>query len=76
MEISLKINGKDVKANVKPNTLLSTFIRENLNLTGTHIGCDTSQCGACAIHLNGLHMHHIVTYHNLCEFLLILNSHV
>ena len=53
MEISLKINGKDVKADVKPNTLLSTFIRENLNLTGTHIGCDTSQCGACAIHLNG-----------------------
>ena len=53
MEISLKINGKDVKADVKPNTLLSTFIREDLNLTGTHIGCDTSQCGACAIHLNG-----------------------
>ena len=49
----LKINGKDVKANIKPNILLSTFIRENLNLTGTHIGCDTSQCGACAIHLNG-----------------------
>ena len=42
MEISLKINGKDVKADVKPNTLLSTFIREDLNLTGTHIGCDTS----------------------------------
>ena len=53
MEISLNINGKEVKANVKPNTLLSTFIRDNLNLTGTHIGCDTSQCGACAIHLNG-----------------------
>ena len=53
MEISLKINGKEINANVKPNTLLSTFIRENLNLTGTHIGCDTSQCGACAIHLNG-----------------------
>ena len=53
MEISLKINGKEVKAIVKPNTLLSSFIRDNLNLTGTHIGCDTSQCGACAIHLNG-----------------------
>ena len=53
MEISLNINGKEVRANVKPKTLLSTFIRENLNLTGTHIGCDTSQCGACAIHLNG-----------------------
>ena len=44
---------EEVKADVKANTLLSTFIRENLNLTGTHIGCDTSQCGACAIHLNG-----------------------
>ena len=53
MEISLKINGKDVKADVKANTILSTFIRENLTLTGTHIGCDTSQCGACAVHLNG-----------------------
>ena len=53
MEISLKINGKDIKADIKPNTLLSTFIRENMSLTGTHIGCDTSQCGACAIHLNG-----------------------
>jgi carbon-monoxide dehydrogenase small subunit len=53
MEIFLTINGKEVKANIKANTLLSTFIRENLNLTGTHVGCDTSQCGACAIHLNG-----------------------
>ena len=53
MEISLTINGKEVKADIKANTLLSTFIREHLNLTGTHIGCDTSQCGACAIHLNG-----------------------
>ena len=53
MEISVKINGKDIKADIKPNTLLSSFIREHLNLTGTHIGCDTSQCGACAIHLNG-----------------------
>ena len=52
MEISLKINGKDVKADVKPNTLLSTFIRENLKLTGTHIGCDTSQCGACIVMLD------------------------
>ena len=42
MEISVKINGKDIKADIKPNTLLSTFIREHLNLTGTHIGCDTS----------------------------------
>src|SRR5210317_724261 len=54
MEISLTINGKEVKANIKASTLLSTFIRENLNLTGTHVGCDSSQCGACAIHLNGV----------------------
>ena len=53
MEISLKINGKDVKADVKPNTLLSTFIRENLKLTGTHIGCDTSQCGSCMVMIDG-----------------------
>jgi carbon-monoxide dehydrogenase small subunit len=51
--INLKVNGKDIKADIKPNLLLSTFLRENLNLTGTHIGCDTSQCGACAIHLDG-----------------------
>ena len=51
--INLKVNGKEIKADIKPNLLLSTFLRENLNLTGTHIGCDTSQCGACAIHLDG-----------------------
>ena len=51
--INLKVNGKDIKADIKPNLLLSTFLREHLNLTGTHIGCDTSQCGACAIHLDG-----------------------
>jgi carbon-monoxide dehydrogenase small subunit len=51
--INVKVNGKNIKAEIKPNLLLSTFLRENLNLTGTHIGCDTSQCGACAIHLDG-----------------------
>lgn len=51
--ITLTVNGKTVTKDVTPNTLLSTFIREMLNLTGTHIGCDTSQCGACSIHLDG-----------------------
>jgi carbon-monoxide dehydrogenase small subunit len=51
--INLKINGKTVSAGVADNTLLVDFIRENLGLTGTHIGCDTSQCGACVIHVDG-----------------------
>ena len=51
--ITLSVNGKTVTKDVTPNTLLSTFIRETLHLTGTHIGCDTSQCGACSIHLDG-----------------------
>ncbi|HEY9064309.1 MAG TPA: (2Fe-2S)-binding protein [Burkholderiaceae bacterium] len=51
--ISLTVNGKTVNASVDPRTLLVQFIREHLQLTGTHIGCDTAQCGACTIHLNG-----------------------
>ena len=46
-------NQLKVSKEIDPKTLLSTFLRENLDLTGTHIGCDTSQCGACAIHMNG-----------------------
>ena len=52
-EITLDVNGKKVTKTVPDNTLLSTFLREYLNLTGTHIGCDTSQCGACVVHVNG-----------------------
>ncbi|MEP2980958.1 MAG: (2Fe-2S)-binding protein [Lentilitoribacter sp.] len=52
-EISMVVNGKSVKADVPDNTLLVNFIRENLRLTGTHVGCDTSQCGACVVHLDG-----------------------
>lgn len=52
-EVSMTVNGKAVKADVPDNTLLVEFIRENLRLTGTHVGCDTSQCGACVVHLNG-----------------------
>ena len=52
--ISLIVNGQKVEAEVEPRLLLVHFIREVLNLTGTHIGCDTTSCGACTIHLNGV----------------------
>jgi aerobic carbon-monoxide dehydrogenase small subunit len=51
--ISMKVNGKAVSGNVENRTLLVDFIRTNLGLTGTHVGCDTSQCGACVVHVNG-----------------------
>ena len=51
--LSLTVNGKAVSAIVDPRTLLVQFIREQLQLTGTHVGCDTAHCGACTIHLNG-----------------------
>jgi carbon-monoxide dehydrogenase small subunit len=51
--VSMTVNGKKVTADVPPNTLLVQFIRDNLRLTGTHVGCDTSQCGACTVHVNG-----------------------
>ena len=52
-QIALKVNGKAVEALVEPRTLLIHFLREQLNLTGPHIGCDTSHCGACTVDLNG-----------------------
>ena len=52
-KVSIKINGNKISKEVSDNTLLSDFLREKLALTGTHIGCDTSQCGACVVHLNG-----------------------
>ena len=51
--VSMMVNGKTVTADVDPRTLLVQFIRENLRLTGTHVGCDTSQCGACVVHIDG-----------------------
>jgi len=51
--ISMTVNGKPVSGEVEGRTLLVQFIRENLELTGTHVGCDTSQCGACVIHMDG-----------------------
>jgi carbon-monoxide dehydrogenase small subunit len=49
----MKVNGKPITAEVEPRTLLVDFIRGHLKLTGTHVGCDTAQCGTCTIHLNG-----------------------
>ena len=51
--VSLQVNGKSVTADVDPRTLLVQLLRENLRLTGTHVGCDTSQCGACVVLVNG-----------------------
>ena len=53
MHISFTLNGRPTTVDVEPATLVTELLREHLNLTGTHIGCDTSQCGACVVHLNG-----------------------
>ena len=53
MKVTLNLNGKVVSADVEPRTLLVQLIRDHLGLTGTHVGCDTSQCGACVVHVNG-----------------------
>ncbi len=52
-EITMVVNGKPIRADVPPNMLLAEFLRQRLGLTGTHVGCDSSQCGACTVHLNG-----------------------
>ena len=51
--VTMKVNDQSVSHDVPDNTLLVTFLRETLGLTGTHVGCDTSQCGACVIHVDG-----------------------
>jgi carbon-monoxide dehydrogenase small subunit len=51
--VSMKVNGKEVSADVEDRTLLVQLLRENLRLTGTHVGCDTSQCGCCVVHVDG-----------------------
>ena len=53
MQVQLKVNGKSERIDVPPNTLLVAALRENLRLTGTHVGCDTAQCGACTVLVNG-----------------------
>ena len=52
-KVTLEINGKKISKEVPDNTLLSSLLRDHLNLTGTHVGCDTSQCGACVVHVDG-----------------------
>ena len=53
LTLTLKVNGEPVTREITPSTLLVEFLREDLRLTGTHVGCDTAQCGACTVHLNG-----------------------
>ncbi|MCB1310534.1 MAG: (2Fe-2S)-binding protein [Sedimentitalea sp.] len=52
-QVSMTVNGKAARGDVEGRTLLSTFLRDQLGLTGTHVGCDTSQCGACVVHVDG-----------------------
>ena len=52
--VTMTVNGRSVSRDVEDRTLLVQFLRENLGLTGTHVGCDTSQCGACVVHVDGL----------------------
>ena len=51
--VTMTVNGKPAAAELEPRTLLTQFLREHLRLTGTHVGCDTAQCGACTVHLDG-----------------------
>src|SRR5260370_36856586 len=51
--VAMTVNGKAVTGDIDPRTLLVQFLREDLRLTGTHVGCDTSQCGACVVHVDG-----------------------
>jgi aerobic carbon-monoxide dehydrogenase small subunit len=52
-KVSMTVNGRAVSGEVEGRTLLSGFLRDGLRMTGTHVGCDTSQCGACVVHVNG-----------------------
>jgi carbon-monoxide dehydrogenase small subunit len=65
--LSMTVNGKPVAATVDPRTLLVQFLRENLRLTGTHVGCDTSQCGACVVHVDGRAVKACTTLAVSCE---------
>jgi carbon-monoxide dehydrogenase small subunit len=53
ISVAMSVNGKTVTAEIEPRTLLVQYLRDQLRLTGTHVGCDTGQCGACTVHLNG-----------------------
>lgn len=65
--VSMTVNGVAVSANVDSRTLLAQFVRDNLHLTGTHIGCDTSQCGACVVHVDGRAVKSCTTLAVSCE---------
>ena len=66
-KVSMILNGKSVSALIDPRTLLVQFIRENQHLTGTHVGCDTSQCGACVVHVDGKAIKSCTTLALSCE---------
>jgi carbon-monoxide dehydrogenase small subunit len=53
MKVSFSVNGREISGDVEPRTLLVDFLRNDLGMTGTHLGCETSQCGACVVHVNG-----------------------
>jgi carbon-monoxide dehydrogenase small subunit len=53
-QVSMTVNGKSASGEIDGRTLLSSFLRDDLKLTGTHVGCDTSQCGACLVHVDGV----------------------
>ncbi|QCI62855.1 (2Fe-2S)-binding protein [Phreatobacter stygius] len=65
--VTMTVNGRSVSADVDPRTLLVQFLRENLHLTGTHVGCDTSQCGACVVHVDGKAVKSCTTFALQCE---------
>jgi carbon-monoxide dehydrogenase small subunit len=67
VQVAMTVNGKAVSANVEARTLLVQFLRENLRLTGTHVGCDTSQCGACVVLLDGQAVKSCTTLAVACE---------
>ena len=67
VSVSMTVNGKTVSAKLDPRTLLVQFLRENLLLTGTHVGCDTSQCGACVVHVDGLAVKSCTTLAVSCD---------
>jgi carbon-monoxide dehydrogenase small subunit len=67
IRVSMTVNGKAVRADVDPRTLLVHYLREHLHLTGTHVGCDTSQCGACVVHLDGKAVKSCTTLAASCE---------
>ena len=65
--VTMTVNGKSVAAEIEPRLLLVHFLRENLRLTGTHVGCDTSQCGACVVHVNGRAIKSCTAFAVSCE---------